>query len=57
MDCREFFKGKKITMMGLGISETYGFPTLAPLTAFLHGEQACSPTPSAARVINAHISI
>lgn len=47
MDVSEFFKGKKITLMGLGNSETYGFPTLALLTAFLHGEQACSPTPSA----------
>lgn len=53
-DVSEYFKGKKITVMGRGTSwKPLGFPTLAhtSLTAFRHGEPHGSPTPSLARAI------
>ena len=54
MNFGEYFKGKKVTVMGHRASrKPLGFPTFvrASLTAFRHGEPHCSPTPSLARVI------
>jgi hypothetical protein len=47
MNWQEYLKGKKVTILGLGTSETHGFSTASP--AFLHGKTVVFPIPFTSR--------